>query len=54
MSIERLRSFASELREMETALKGERRRKKSAGAPTDFERRDRADGDVFGDGGEEV
>jgi hypothetical protein len=54
MSIERLRNFASELREMETAVKGERRRKNSAGAPEDFDGRDGADGDVFGDDGEEL
>jgi hypothetical protein len=54
MPIERLRNFASDLREMETAVKGERRRKKSAGAPEDFEARDGADGDVFGDSGEEL
>ena len=54
MSIGRLRNFASELREMETAVKGERSRKKSAGAPEDFDGRDGADGDVFGHDGEEV
>lgn len=54
MPIERLRNFASELREMETAVKGERRRRKSAGAPEDFEGSGGADGDVFGDGGEQV
>ena len=54
MSIGRLRNFASELREMETAVKGERRRKKSSGAPEDFDGRDGPDEDVFGDSGEEV
>jgi hypothetical protein len=54
MNIERLRNFASELREMETAVKGERRRKKSAGAPEDFDGPDAADGDVFSDDEEEV
>lgn len=54
MSISRLRNFASDLREMETAVKGERRRKRSAGALEDFEGRDGADGDAFGDAGEQV
>ncbi len=54
MSIGRLRNFASELREMETAVKGERRRKKGAGAPEDFEGRDGAEGDVSGDVVEEL
>ena len=48
MSIERLRNFASELREMETAVKGERRRKKSAGAPQGFEGSETPAGDECG------
>ena len=37
MSLERLRSFASELLSLEDAAKGERRGKKSAGRQDDFE-----------------
>ena len=45
MSIERLRNLASELQSLEQAAKGERRRKKSAGRPDDFERAENNEGE---------
>jgi hypothetical protein len=56
MSIERLKHFASELQSLEAAAKGERRRRKSAGRPDDFdhpegdEEDDGERGEDFGDG----
>jgi hypothetical protein len=64
MSIERLRSYATALTELETAVKGDRRRKKSAGRPDDFDQpepagredddgdREQEDGETDDEGGQ--
>ena len=53
MSVERLRSFASELRSLESAAKGERTRKKKHGRPDDFDVSELAENENGGWDGDE-